>query len=238
MNKKDLFIEFFANKNYELLKAELEYSTQKEEIDILARIYLEEKNYKKASDLYKKSNMLFEYGRCELLQGNIDTTKAVWQSLDNSSPAIIWGKSLLEFINLYVINIPSFFQIRAFLEMDLDALLNANQITYCENIVNGAHLFAQNNPESYKFIGRVFVNNSYYDLADLFLQKAKDVCYVDPEVHFLLAKCYIEKKDIKKAKKSLETSIEKGFGYYPAKKLLEKINLSWNFARLWGKITI
>ena len=33
--------------------------------------------------------------------------------------------------------------------------------------------------------------------------------------------------DLKKeAKKALKTSIEKGYGYYPAKKLLEAINLS------------
>ena len=238
MNKKELFTEFFAKKNYEYLKLELKDSIKKEEISILARIYLDEKNYQKAADLYEKINMLYEYGRCQLLLGNYDKAKDIWLKLENDNPAIIWSKSLLEFINLYVINIPSFFQIRAFLEVDLDELLRANQIKYCENIVNGAHLFAQNNPESYKFIGRVFVNNNYYDLADLFLQKAKDVCYVDPEVHFLLAKCYIEKKELNKAKKSLQTSIEKGFGYYPAKKLLEKINLSWNFARLWGKITI
>ena len=58
----------------------------------------------------------------------------------------------------------------------------------------------------------------------MFLKKAKDVCYVDPEVHFLLAKCYINKNDLNNAQKALQTSIEKGYGYYPAKKLLTEIN--------------
>ncbi|MBS4760676.1 MAG: hypothetical protein KHX03_08285 [Clostridium sp.] len=226
MNNKDLLTEFFAKKNYSYLKEVLKNSSSNYEKGFLARIYLEEKNYQKAAELYEQAGMLFEYGRCQLLQGEFNKTKDIWGSIKEENPAVLWGKSLLEFINLYVINIPTFFQIRAFLEVDLDALLNANLITYCENIVNGAHLLAQNNQESYKFIGRVFVNNGYFDLADLFLQKAKDVCYVDPEVHFLLAKCYIHNKDIQSARKALETSLEKGFGYYPAKKLLDEINLS------------
>ena len=167
--------------------------------------------------------MLYEFGRCRLLCGDLDSTKKIWSSIKDDTPAVLWGRSLLEFINLYVIKVPTFFQIRAFLEVDMDALLKANLITYCENIANGAHLFAQNNPESYKFIGRVFVNNKYFELAELFLKKAKDVCYVDPEVHFLLAKCSLHKNDLNSAIKSLKTSMEKGYGYYPAKKLLKEI---------------
>lgn len=223
MNRKELLTRFYVQKDYENLKACLMNSQDIGEQDILARIFIEEKNYDTAAEIYFKAGMLYEYGRCQLLCGNIEETAHIWRSLKDDTPAIHWGCSLLEFINLYVINIPTFFQIRAFLEVDLDALLRADLITYCENIVNGAHLFAQNNPESYKFIGRVFVNNKYFELAELFLKKAKDVCYVDPEVHFLLAKCYIYKNDIKRAKDALKISIDKGYGYFPAKKLLKEI---------------
>lgn len=226
MNRKDLLNDFYVTKNYNKLKDILNDSTIASEKEILARIHLEEKNYKTASEIYKDLGMTYEYGRCELLMGHYDLTSELWKSIKEDSPPVMWGKSLLEFINLYVIHIPTFFQIRAFLEVDFDALLNAKMISYCENIANGAHLFAQNNQESYKFIGRVFVNNGYFDLAELFLNRAKDICYVDPEVHFLLAKCYINSNDTKKAKESLLTSIEKGYGYYPAKKLLEKLKLS------------
>ena len=223
MQKQELMTEFFVKKNYKELKNKLIDSNNDLEQEYLARIYLEEQNYKEASKLYEKLNMLYEHGRCELLCGNIENTKKIWNEIKTENSASLWGKSLLEFINLYVINIPSFFQIRAFLEVDLDAMLKANLITYCENIVNGAHLLERNNQESYKFIGRVFINNNYYDLAYLFLQKAKDVCYVDPEVHFMLAKYYIEKKDISQAINSLKISLEKGYGYFPAKRLLEKL---------------
>ena len=226
MIKNELLYDFYVTKNYQKLKHILFDSPNSDEKEILARIYLEEKKYSDASKIYSSLGMIYEYGRCELLQGHLDLTKELWNSLKEDSPPVLWGKSLLEFINLYVIHVPTFFQIRAFLEVDFDALLNAKMISYCENIANGAHLFAQNNQESYKFIGRVFVNNGYFDLAELFLKKAKDICYVDPEVHFLLAKCYINANDYKKAKESLLTSIEKGYGYYPAKKLLEKLKLS------------
>lgn len=220
MNKQELMTEFFVNKDYEKLKLILNDSTSPVEQEYLARVMVEERNYSKASEIYKNLNMLYEFGRCELMRGNLEETKSIWSKIKNETPATLWGRSLLEFINLYVIHTPSFFQIRAFLEVDLDALLKANLITYCENIVNGAHLFEQTNQESYKFIGRVFVNNSYFDLAELFLKKAKDVCYVDPEVHFMLAKCHIHNNDFESAKKALKTSVEKGYGYFPSKKLL------------------
>lgn len=223
MLKQDLIKEFYGNKNFEHLKEILHGTEAPLEKEYLARIYLEEKNYKEASILYKETGMLYEFGRCELLCGNLENTKEIWSKIKEDTSLVLWGKSLLEFINLYVINVPTFFQIRAFLEVDFDALLQAGLITYCENIANGAHLFAQNNQESYKFIGRVFINNGYYDLADLFLQKAKELCYVDPEVHMMLAKCYLQKNDMNKAKQSLKTSLEKGYGYYPARKMLEEL---------------
>lgn len=226
MNKQELMTAFYVNKDYEKLKFFLKDSASPIEQEYLARVFLEEKNYQKAAEIYKSLNMPYEFGRCELLQGNLEKTKIVWGSIKNHTPATLWGLSLLEFINLYVIHVPTFFQIRAFLEVDLDALLKANLITYCENIVNGAHLFEQTNQESYKFIGRVFINNSYYDLAELFLQKAKDVCYVDPEVHLMLAKCHLHNNDMDAARKSLQTSIDKGYGYFPAKKMLNELEKS------------
>lgn len=224
MQKNELLKEFFVNKNYNKIIETLSASQNPLENEYLARAYLEVKNYAKAEQIYKSLNMQYEYGRCCLLQGKLEETQEIWKGIKDDTPATHWGKSLLQFINLYVINVPTFFQIRAFLEVDMDALLNAGMITYCENIANGVHLLAKNNQESYKFIGRVFVNNNYVDLAELFLNNAKDICYIDPEVHFLLAKCYLQKNDIEKAKNTLKTSLEKGYGYYPAKKLLEKIN--------------
>ena len=223
MQKSELMTEFYVNKDYEGLKSILISSSDAVELEYLARIYQKEQNYKKAAEIYKKLGLLYEYGRCELLQGNLNITKDIWSDIKDENPAVLWGKSLLGFIELYVTSVPTFFQIRAFLEVDLDALLKARLITYCDNIVNGAHFLEQNNQESYKFIGRVFVNNNYFELAELFLNKAKDVCYVDPEVHLMLAKCHLYKNNIEAAKNSLKISMEKGYGYFPAKRMLEQL---------------
>ena len=153
----------------------------------------------------------------------IENAKNIWSQIKIDTSASLWGKSLIQFIELYVTDIPTFFQIRAFLEVDLDALLKANLITYCENIVNGTHLFAKNNQESFKFVARAFLNNQYFEIAETFLNRAKDICYIDPEVHFMLAKCYQRQGNKDKTIKSLITCLEKGYGYYPAKKMLEEI---------------
>ena len=226
MKKEELFNEFYKNKNYDYLKSELASSNEFLDKIFLAKVYLKLNDIRNAALIYKETGQLYEYGRCLLLEGKFEKAKALWLSLEPDSPPVLWGRSLLEFIEMYVIHLPAFFQIRSFLEMDLDALLKAGQIKFAENIINGADLFAKANSESYKFIARVLVNNNYHSLAGVFLEKAKNVCYVDPELHYLCAKCSLHKHDINSAKKSLELAIETGFGYYPAKKLLNEINLA------------
>lgn len=226
MNNQELLKAFYKNKNYAFLKQVLSKSTDYRDKNYLAKVYVQEGDYKIAGEIYKSIGMTYEYGRCLLLQGEIDKTKELWHSIKEITPAVLWGHSLIEFIELYVEHLPTFFQIRSFLEMDLDALLNSNQIGICENIINGADLFARANSESYKFIARVLVNNNYHKLAEVFLEKAKDICFVDPEVHFLYAKCYLFNKEKDEAIKALKTAIDKGFGYYPAKKLLDQINIA------------
>ena len=226
MKNQDLLVQFHQKHNYEFLKSVLSDSDDILDKYFLARIYMKENNYQKAGELFKSTDKLYEYGRCLLLLGKLEKAKALWNSLPQDSPAVLWGISLIEFIEMYVIHIPTFFQIRSFLEMDLDALLCANQIKFAENVINGADLYAKANSESYKFIARVLVNNNYHKLAEVFLEKAKAVCYVDPEVHFLCAKCSLFRNDKKQAVKSLKIAIDKGFGYYPAKKLLDEINLA------------
>lgn len=226
MTRYDLLETFYVKKDYANLKILLKNSDDIYSLNLLAKIYLEEKDFELAALIYRKINAKYELGRCMLLQGRADLAKELWSDIEYDNPQKLWGRSLIQFIDQYVTVLPTFFQIRSFLEVDLDALLSAKQYEYCENIINGADLMARNNTECYKFIGRVFVNNSLFDMAKIYLEKAKDVCYVDPEVHFLLAKCYIANNNLVRAKNSLETCIEKACGYFPAKKLLKELNLS------------
>lgn len=223
MKNINLLSEFYVKKNFLELKSFLEKQNDFEAYRYLAKIYLKENDYLKSAYYFEKCKMLYEVGRCYLLAGKLEETRKIWKSIKNDNPATLWGQSLLQFIDLYVVDIPTFFQIRCFLEVDLNDLIQAGQREYAENIMNGANLFARANSESYKFIGRVMVNNNYHEIAMYFLNQAKDICYVDPEVHFLIAKCYLNEQKKSSAIKSLETAIEKGYGYYPAKKLLAAI---------------
>ena len=70
MDKIDILTKFYVTKDYENLKENLLYSKKPLELEYLARIYLEEKDYNKAASIYKSINKLYEYGRCQLLLGN------------------------------------------------------------------------------------------------------------------------------------------------------------------------
>ncbi len=224
MNRKDLLHSFRVEKDYDSLKSKFKNSKDASELEVLAEIYLGEQDFEKAFEIYKKLEMKYEMGRCKLLLGDLGAAKSIWDKIEKQTPATLWGGSLIQFIERYVVDLPTFFQIRSFLEVDLYDLLQAKQYEFCENIINGADIMAQSNSECYKFIGRVFVNSSLPDVAKVFLEKAKNACYMDPEVHFLLAKCYMDNNNIARAKESLKTCLEKAPEYFPAKKLLEKLS--------------
>lgn len=223
MNRQELLTSFYVQKDYNTLKQKLIRSKRADELEILAQIYLIEQNYSGARKIYEQLKMPYETGRCCLLEGNLEETKKLWYSIKEETPPVLWGHHLLQFINRYVTDVPPFFQIRSFLEVDLDALLSAKQYEYCENIINADDIMAQNNTECYKFIGRVFVFHNFFDIAKIYLEKAKNVCYADPEVHFLFAKCYLANNNKHRAINSLETCLERADSYYPAKKLLSEI---------------
>ena len=226
MNRPELLNKFYVKRDYAGLKSSLAASKEPEELEILAQIYIIEQNYPKAEKIYEKLGMIYEQGRCCLLSGDLARTKELWYSTNDDYLPLLWGHHLLQFIERYVTDVPPFFQIRSFLEVDLDALLTAKQYEFCENIINADDIMAQNNTECYKFIGRVFVYHNFFDIAKIYLEKAKNICYADPEVHFLFAKCYLAKNNTHRAIHSLETCLERANGYYPAKKLLQEITNS------------
>lgn len=172
---------------------------------------------------FEENNLTLELGYCKLLSGDIDEAKKVFDSIKESDFRADWALKLIQFIKRYVVVVPSYFQIRNFLEIDLNLLIQAGQAEYVENIINGADLFFSANPESYKFIARVMLNNGFYDLAMLFLKKAKDKFYYDPEMHFMLAMCYTKMGEIEKAKGALNVCLDILPAYYPARTMLENL---------------
>lgn len=191
--------------------------------------YLEVKNkflsgdFKSGEVYFEQNGFVLEYGYSQLLSGDLSLAKTVFAGMANCDLRADWAKKLIQFIEGYVANVPSYFQVRNFLEIDLNLLIQAGQAGYVENIINGADLFYSVNPESYKFIGRVMLNNDFTDIALYYLTKAKDKFYYDPEMHLMLANCYIKNNNVFLAKKAINSCLDMLPNYFPAKRLLETL---------------
>lgn len=176
-----------------------------------------------AEKFFGENNLWVEFGYCKMLSGDIETAEKAFSKVSSYDFRGDWGKKLLQFIRGYVSTAPTYFQIRNFLEIDLNLLIKAGRADYVENIINGADLFYSINPESYKFIARVMQNNDFVDIALYYLDKAKEKFYSDPEMHFMLANCYIKKGDKALAKESIQNCLSILPNYFPARKLLDEI---------------
>lgn len=174
-------------------------------------------------NFFKQNNFLLEYGYCRLLSGDLVEAEAVLSAIADNDLRADWAVKLISFIKNKIITLPSYFQIRNFLEIDLNLLLQAGMAQFVENIINGADLFYSVNPESYKFIARVMLNNDFPEVALFYLNKAKDKFYYDPEMHLMLANCYLKQGEISKAKIAIKNCLEILPEYLPAKKLLMKM---------------
>lgn len=176
-----------------------------------------------SEDFFLQNNYLLEYGYCRLLSGDVKAASSAFSQIVDVDFRANWAEKLTKFIRGQMVDFPSYFQIRNFLEIDLNLLIKAGQAQFVENIINCSNLFYSINPESYKFIARVMLNNGFVEVALFYLKKAKDKFYMDPEMHYMFANCYIKSGEINKAKDSLNSCLTIMPGYYPAEKLLKQI---------------
>ncbi len=223
MKKNEILKLLYVTKDYPKLKKICSKHEDSWHKNILAKVFFNEQKYTDAAKLFYHMKMFYESGYCLLMQGDLYNAKRLWDKLDDSKPIYLWGKSLIGFIEKKPEQLPTYFQIRNFLEQDLDALLTANLTTYAENLINSIDILAQINSESYKYMARVLYNHKYYDISKNFLEQSKDIYYKDPETHFLIAKIHMEKNETENAKTALNTAISVNEDYFPARNLLLKI---------------
>jgi len=198
------------------------YATIKKE----ALVYLENNEFKKAAEAFLKVGEKYQAGFCYLLAGEDFETHKLWYSECPDSPALQWGKSLLDLINLSPTpRQPTFLQIRNFLEMDIGYLIKANKLKYAENILKNSDFLLSINLETYKLLGRVLLNFGYHNLAKNYLNKSVNVFDKDPETYFYLAQLYYQTKAYRDALRMLSKSIELNNYYVPAIAMLEKVRL-------------
>jgi len=172
---------------------------------------------------FRQLGLDYEAGYCQLLKGLNFFAEKIWLMSNPDAFDISWGLSLITFINGGRIKYPLYFQIRSFLEQDINMFYQTGHEDYVEKLLEHATVFAKINPEAYKFFGRVLFHNKKFELAKELLNFSLDVCYKDPETHFLLANLSMLKGDSYSAQKSLKTAIDVSGGYYPAEKLLSNL---------------
>lgn len=163
-----------------------------------------------------------EHAYLAILEGDLISAQKVFKSID--SPRARWGRVLTDILSGYLKNYPTYFEIRNFLEIDLDFLIKNEKIDYVELVLGSLEVLCEINQETYKYVARVMLENRLYKAAREYLEKSKSVFYNDPELHFLFAKYYITAREYEKADFYLDECLNILPEYYPAKQLQKEIS--------------
>jgi len=175
-------------------------------------------------DFFEKNDYKLEAAYCYLFEDNLKKAKEYFESLSDSDIRAKWGFFLVNLIEGKVYEYPTYFELRNFLEIDINLLISYYKGDYVEKIAGYADFLFTINPEVNKFIGRVFWNNDLKPQAMFFLDRAKSYFYKDPELHYLLASIYYRENNIEKAEQAANDCLNILPNYYPAVNLLQKIN--------------
>ena len=157
-----------------------------------------------------------------ILNNDLRTASAIFESLD--SPRARWGLIFVSILEGFIKIYPSYFEIRNFLEIDLDFLIKNEKVEYIEYLLSSLEVLVNINQETYKYIARVMYENKYYNAAREYLEKSKKVFYKDPELHFMLSKYYYESREYEEAMFYIKECLKILPDYYPAKLMKQVIS--------------
>lgn len=224
--KKEILINKNPAKALEVLSGAEKYVLDEEKLthlrNLLGFIHLENRDYRKAAEVYRQIGENYKAGFCELLQGNEAEAESLWEKAADCEP-VRWGKCLMSFIKLKSGVVPTFLQIRNHLEVDIGYFIEANRFNYVENTLKYDKLFLTVNLESHKLIGRVMLNYGYYNLARKYLLKSLEVIPEDAETYYFLGQYNYLIGAYRESEQVLEHCLEMNSGYVPARYLLEKV---------------
>lgn len=172
---------------------------------------------------FETNKYTLEQAYCEIIYDNLTKAEELFNQIKDKDLRAHWGLIVINFLRGNVIDYPSYFEIRAFLELDLNILMLYGKGDYVEKIVRYADFMFMINPEVNKFIGRALLNHNYKPQAMFFLQRAKDKFYQDPELHYILGQIYYAENNFELCKKALTTCLQILPEYMPADTLLKKL---------------
>jgi len=176
--------------------------------------FLENGNPKGCIDFFKDNNYILEYTYSLLLLEKINEAENILKKTD--SVRADWLNKIILIIKGKCDIYPTYFQIRNFLEIDLNLFFKSNKINYVNKIMAVANIFQQINNESYKFFGRVLLKNNYPKESKIFLDKSLDSYYNDVELHYLFVEYYLYMNDFENAKRAVNNCLKINPKYYPA----------------------
>lgn len=155
-----------------------------------------------------------EHGYLAILNDDITAAAAVFESMD--SPRAKWGKAMTDIISGYIEKYPTYFEIRNFLEIDLDFLIKNEKINYTEQVLSSLDFLSSINQEVYKYTARVMLINKLNNAAFEYMEKSKKCFYQDPELHFMLSKYYLGENDYKMSEYYINECLKIIPSYFPA----------------------
>ena len=176
-----------------------------------------------ASRIYNETGEFYQAGYCYFLLNQIDLAIEFFIKAEES-PARNWNLFFAETFRARVNVKPTYLQIRAFLERDMNLFLRLDLVAYVQQIIDISDYLFSINPETNKFIARAFLNNNYPDYAKEYLDRAFDFTTKDAELYYLLAKYYKTQGRTDKVKENLKEALRLSDNYVPAKLMLEEIN--------------
>lgn len=195
-----------------------------------ALLFLENREYLKAAEIYRELEENYQAGYCELLAGNEAETEKLWHGAPESEPCE-WGKCLLDFIRLKKGRKPTFLQIRNHLEIDIGYFIEADKLKYAENLIKNDEIFISVNLEAYKLIGRALLNHGFFNMARKYLLKSLQILPEESETLYFLGRYNYLIGAHSESRKVLEKCLENNSSYTPARELLGKVELKLN--KLW-----
>ena len=152
-----------------------------------------------------------------ILNDNLSLASAIFESID--SPRARWGMILVSILDGFMYVYPTFFDIRNFLEIDIDFLIKNEKVDYVQMLLGALEFFSNINQETYKYVARVMYENKYYKVAREYMEKSKKIFYNDPELHFMYAKYFYVAGSFAEALFYIDECIKILPNYYPAKQL-------------------
>lgn len=198
------------------------------EIDA-AKIFFANGLYEKSKEIFLNNGMLYEAGLCSLLMRNLNSARLIWEASKDPCTGTVWGLAVLNIIEKkHFGKNPTYFQIRAFLEVYIALFIENELFDYADALINSCRSFISANSETPKFLARVLSSFGYNEMAYEFLEITFSINSCDPEAFYILAETKISESKFQEASEILKQALKITPEYYPAIKLKEQLENAKN----------